>query len=188
MRLVCPSCGAIHSAEAWMNDANARQCMKLIGEMPDDVSKRVLAYLALFRPRHPEGDKPSRGLAWQKALRLLAEIDALVRQAHIQWNGRVARPNSPRAWGQAMERILEHPPRQLPLKSHGYLHSIAYDIANDMDRQQEYAASPVPNRPDAPAAGCVTYPAEPERLHLDPDSMRQMWHEAKGKKTRTGDS
>ncbi|MBW2607714.1 MAG: hypothetical protein JRD05_08775 [Deltaproteobacteria bacterium] len=57
--------------------------------------------------------------------------------SHIQWDKKVARPNSAYAWGMAMERMIENPPRRLPLKSHGYLRSVAYEIADDMDRKKE---------------------------------------------------
>ena len=130
MKLVCPSCGAVHSVEGWSNDPVARQCLKLAGEMPHDVSSRCFAYLALFRP-------PGRSLQWKKVLRLLAELKELVTLPHIQWEKKVARPNSAHAWGTAMERMIEHPPKRLPLKSHGYLRSVAYEICDDLDKQRE---------------------------------------------------
>jgi hypothetical protein len=37
----------------------------------------------------------------------------------------------------AMERMIEHPPKRLPLKSHGYLRSVAYEIADEADRKVE---------------------------------------------------
>ncbi|MBE9547668.1 MAG: hypothetical protein IMF10_09295 [Proteobacteria bacterium] len=157
MKLVCPSCGAVHSAEAWQNDPVARQCLKLAGEMPHAVASRCFAYLALFRParEHPpsspfKGGTPplvpprggdsggcQRSLQWKKVLRLLSELKELVTLPHVQWGKAVARPNSAHAWGTAMERMIEHPPKRLPLKSHGYLRSVAYEIADEMDKQRE---------------------------------------------------
>lgn len=130
MKLICPSCSGVHSAEAWANDPVARQCLKLVGEMPHDLGSRCFAYLALFRP---EG----RSLQWKKVLRLLSELKDLAELQHIQWEKRVARPNSSRAWGLAMERVIENPPKRLPLKTHGYLRAIAYEIADETDRQVE---------------------------------------------------
>ena len=130
MKLICPSCGAVHSAEAWQNDPIARQCLLLACEMPHDVGSRCFAYLSLFRP---EG----RSLQWKKVLRLLSELKELSGMSHIQWDKKVARPNSANAWGMAMERVIECPPRRLPLKSHGYLRAIAYEIADDIDRKKE---------------------------------------------------
>ena len=130
MKLVCPSCGAVHSAEAWQNDPVARQCLKMAGEMPHDVGSRCFAYLSLFRP-------PGRSLQWKKVLRLLSELKELATLPHVQWERKVARPNSAHAWGMAMERMIEHPPKRLPLKSHGYLRSVAYEIADEMDKKAE---------------------------------------------------
>jgi hypothetical protein len=91
MRLVCPSCGAIHSAESWTNDADARQCMSIVAELPAEIGRRALPYLALFRP------ESGRGLRWDKALRLLHELREMITATHIQWEKKPARPNSSRA-------------------------------------------------------------------------------------------
>lgn len=131
MRLVCPSCGAVASAEAWPADADARQCLRIVAELPWEVSRRSLQYLALFRPQ------TGRGLAWSKALRLLSELAELVKTEYIQWQRQPARPGSAQAWSMAMERVIEKPPRRLPLKSHGYLRAIAYEIADELDRGNE---------------------------------------------------
>lgn len=130
MKLICPSCGAVHSIDAWRNDAVIRQCLRLTGDFPYDISSRCFAYLALFRPRE-------KSLQWKKVLRLLSELAVLTERTHIQWKKSPARPSSAGIWGKAMEQICENPPKRLPLKSHGYLQSIAYDLADDMDRQGE---------------------------------------------------
>ena len=130
MKLICPSCGAVHSAEAWSNDAVARQCLIQVGAMPHDIGSRCFAYLSLFR-------SAGRSLQWKKVLRLIAELKELTTLPHVQWQKSVARPNSAHAWGMAMERMIEHPPKRLPLKSHGYLRSVAYEIADELDRQAE---------------------------------------------------
>lgn len=140
MRLICPSCGAIHSAESWMNDSLTRQCLIIVAGLPWEVSRRCLSYLALFRP-------VTRGLAWSKALRLLSELQDLVRAPQIQWERKAARPNSVTAWGLAMERMIEKPPKRLPVTSHGYLRSVAYEIADDMDKTAE-RRRPVERRQD----------------------------------------
>ena len=158
MKLVCPSCGAVHSAEAWSNDPVARQCLKLAGEMPHAVASRCFAYLSLFRPAPPSilplrgtppsipplrGDKGGdlggcqRSLQWKKVLRLLSELKELVTLPHVQWERKVARPNSAHAWGMAMEKVIENPPKRLPLKTHGYLRAIAYEICDDLDKKIE---------------------------------------------------
>ena len=130
MKLICPSCGGVHSAEAWQNDPIARQCLRLVCEMPHSVSKRCFAYLTLFR-------SPGRSLRWKTVLTLLAELKDRVSEPYVQWKRQVARPSSASVWGDAMERMIECPPKHLPLKSHGYLRSVVYEIADDLDRQKE---------------------------------------------------
>lgn len=131
MRLICPSCAAVHSADAWKSDADARQCLRMVTELPESVSRRCLQYIAFFRPGS------GRALRWAKALRLLSEVKDLVDAPHVQWDRNPARPNSARAWGLAMERMIERPPRRLPLTSHGYLRKIAWEIADELDRGTE---------------------------------------------------
>jgi hypothetical protein len=130
LRLICPSCGATHSAEAWSSDADARQCIRIVGELPWDISRRVLAYLALFRPH-------AKGLRWSTALRLLHELSGLVAETHIQWQGKPARPCNTVAWALAMERVIENPPKRLPLKNHNYLRAVAWEVADELDKTAE---------------------------------------------------
>jgi hypothetical protein len=137
MRLICPSCGAIHSAEAWSGNVDARQCIRLVAELPSSVARNVLPYIALFRPVVPENERGYRGLIWQRALRLTGEVLQLTGAGTVEWKGRPARPIEPAVWGLAMERMLANPPRRLPLESHGYLISIAYELADEADRARE---------------------------------------------------
>ncbi|MDX9785465.1 MAG: hypothetical protein RBT11_01720 [Desulfobacterales bacterium] len=171
MKLICPSCGAIHSAEAWLADADARQAFRIMGELPWEVSRRALQYLAFFRPN------TGRGLAWSKTLRLLTEIKGLVSDPHIQWDRGVARPNSGRAWGLAMERLIENPPKRLPLTNHNYLRAVAYEIANEMDRANEVA------RNQAERTGAAR-PARPESdfSSVSVEEMRAIREERLGKR------
>lgn len=131
MKLTCPACGAAASAEAWENDAHVRQFARVLTALPQAVSVRALGYIALFRPAG------GRGLAWSKALRLITELREEVGRPTIQWQRGVARPNTAAAWGSAMERVIACPPRRLPLKSHGYLKAIAYEIADELDKAGE---------------------------------------------------
>jgi hypothetical protein len=67
----------------------------------------------------------------------MVELRELTTLPHIQWEKGVARPNSAHAWSMAMERVIENPPKRLPLKTHGYLRAVAYEIADEMDRAVE---------------------------------------------------
>lgn len=89
MKLTCPACGAQCSLEAWREDAAARQAMAEIAQLPEGVAKNAPAYLALFRPAASGGG--GRGLRWDKAARLLAELRMLVKESHISWSNKPAR-------------------------------------------------------------------------------------------------
>ena len=131
MKLVCPHCGAAAGMDAWQNDAHVRQFIRVVAEMPMEISLRAVGYIALFRPTG------GRGLSWQKALRLVSELDEMGKRDRLTWKRQPPRPVSPRTWGQALEKILAQPPKGLPLESHGYLQAIAYGLADEADRTVE---------------------------------------------------
>lgn len=174
MRLICPECGAVASATAWANDAAVRQVIKTALEMPWAVSSRALPYIALFRP------SGNRGLSWDKALRLMTELAALAVETHVQWDGKPARPVSAEIWGQALESITARPPKKLPLKSHGYLTSIAYDLANESDRRNEVA------RNQAEASGSLRADLAAERAEkpASPEAVSAMMEKWRSKRRR----
>lgn len=166
MKTVCPSCGAIHSAEALFTDAEARQCIRIISELPASVSRSVLAYLALFRGNQ------GRVLQWRRALTLLAELRDMVASSHIQRGHNVARPNRPEFWGEAISRIVAVPPARLPLKSHGYLMSMVYDVADQADRAAEAERNMTPVAREASEPGSA----------MTPERMRAIREKALGKR------
>ena len=131
MKTVCPSCGAIHSLEGLLTDAEARQAVAIITAMPGGVGRLVLAYLALFR------GNSGRVLPWRRVKTLVADLDTLVKQPYIQKGQSVARSNDPRFWWQAIELVVGNPPAKLPFKNHNYLLAIAWDLADTADRADE---------------------------------------------------
>ena len=177
MRLICPSCGATHSAEGWSSDADARQCIKIVGELPWDVSRRALAYLALFRahgnPASPCGLRRDKGgLRWAKALRLLHELTLLINESFISWDGKPARPCDARIWALAMEKVIENPPKRLPLKSHGYLRAVAYEVADELDRGAESSKIKAERSGRLRSGEQGAGSGEPERI--DPEVMKKI--------------
>ncbi|OPX57051.1 hypothetical protein SAMN02745127_02089 [Oceanospirillum multiglobuliferum] len=72
MMLRCPSCHVAHSLEQVVNDEAARELMALMGDLPKEISRPLVAYLGLFRSK-------SRALAWERALRLCREVVDLSR-------------------------------------------------------------------------------------------------------------
>ena len=131
MKLICPSCGAVASADGWINDANCRETLLVISRLPAPLPKAALGYLSLFRPG-------TQSLTWKKALRLALEVEELTGKGFVHVQGRVDRDCPSRIWAQAMEQMVER--REgltLPLPNHIYLSKVAYDLATETTRQAE---------------------------------------------------
>jgi len=156
-----------------MNDADARAALRIVAELPWSVSRMVLPYLALFRT-------PGKGLKWTRALKLLADLDTLLKASHVQWEHRPARANSAEAWAKAMERIIEHPPKTLPLKNHNYLRAVAWEIADEIDKAKESRKN------EAERTGVLqsTFRLGSERISVD--EMKKITNENFRKKKRCG--
>ena len=149
MKLICPACGAIASAESWINDELCRATLAKIAGLPTPLPKTVLGYLSLFRP-----DKT--GLTWKKALRLAEEIAALTACGFVSIHGKVDRTCSPRIWAQGMEQMIEKRlSLTLPLKNHNYLRQVAWQLADQEDasrEQQSHIARPIRTASSGPIA------------------------------------
>lgn len=116
MRLTCPCCGAQNSLEALLMDATARQAVAAALALPG-LGDRLARYLGLFRPQ-------GRGLAWDRAARLLEELRAAIAAGQIDRHGQTW-PAPLDYWALALDQILDsRPTMTLPLKSHGYLYEI----------------------------------------------------------------
>jgi hypothetical protein len=92
-----------------------------------------------------------------------------VAAGHVQFDGKPARPAPPGLWAQAISQMLECPPQRLPLKSHGYLRAIVYDLADAADKQAEKQRRVLEN------SGGLRRPAGPTGGDLEPlMSLEQM--------------
>jgi len=131
MRLVCPSCGAIHSAEAFVNDEQARRFLDLLVGMDASIQRALLHYIAFFRP------ESGKGLRWTRAVNLLEELKKLIEAEYIEWDKKKPIKNNVRYWALALDKMIDSPPKRLPLKNHNYLRVIAYEIAEEEDRGLE---------------------------------------------------
>lgn len=130
MKLVCPSCHATHSAEAWSSDADARMALLVAAELPSELGAVAIRYLGLFRPA-------SRGLAWSRVRKLLDELATMIKAGSIRRSGRDW-PAPPAAFRAAMQRMLDkRDDLDLPLDGHGYLLSILAGEANKAEAKAE---------------------------------------------------
>lgn len=128
MRLVCPSCGATASAEAWMNDAAVRYALDAIVQLPAPVLIHVLPYLGLFR-------RGKNALPWKRAQILVRSLKDLIAEGTVHVQGGETRPCNAAVWGAAMEATIDIRPQ---LKNnHNYLRQVAWDKAADLAAKTE---------------------------------------------------
>jgi len=161
LKLICPGCGSIASAETWLNDALCRETMLAVVQLPPPLPKITLGYLSLFRPGQ-------RALTWKKAKRLAGEIAALAASGHVQVQGRVARPCPPRIWAAAMEQMIEQRDRlRLPMPNHNYLRQVAWDLADRDDAGREKVVRQSEASGSRPAAPRGIDPLEKARQEWD---------------------
>ncbi len=137
MQLICTECATIGSLVAVKNEEDRRAFEKVFSELKPPLHDYCLHYLALFRPRPKKN--VSRGLLWPKALRLLKEVKALTDTGYVKWGSGPDRSIDAYMWSVAMERMVERPPRDLPLEKHNYLRKVAYGLADGADRDREMA-------------------------------------------------
>ncbi len=131
MKLVCPSCGAIASADAWLNDTECRAMLAEVVKLPAPLPPSVICYISLFRSE-------KRALGWKKALRLVREIKELTATGYVRFKGMSDRDCSPAIWAKAMDIMVEQRHNlTLPMPNHNYLRKVALDLAADAAKQAE---------------------------------------------------
>ncbi len=137
MRLVCPSCGATASAEAWTNDAAIRYALDAIVQLPAPVLINILPYLGLFR-------KGKNALPWKRAQILVRSLKDLIAEGTVHVQGGETRPCNAAIWGAAMEATIDARPQGL--KNHNYLRHVAWDKAAELAAKTEKDAEAVKRR------------------------------------------
>ena len=147
MRLICPACGAISSAEAMGNDALVRETMAMIVKLPHPLPSAVLlSYLPLFRP------SAERALSWKKAKRLVTEVEELITPGYVSVQGKIDRDCPSRIWAAAMDAMAVNPTIKRPMKSHNYLRQVAHDLAEKEAGERETTCATPYRRPEVDPA------------------------------------
>lgn len=162
MKLICPVCSSCASLEAWLGDVEARTFIVAVTNLPAELQKCAIAYIGLFRP------EKGRGLAWNKANRLLTEFAELTAQNTINWDGAGVKNISVKTWKAAVEAVAERRPAQL--KNHNYLKHTAYDFAAKSESMFDGRS-----KPEASAAVCNSEAAPvkvPERVFTEEEKRR----------------
>lgn len=159
MILVCPSCAATHSAEAWSQDAAIRETIAAVVKLPRDVQEHLFEYLALFRP-------PKRALSWRRARRVVGELAELVAAREVGWETLPPRPATPALWAHGMgEMIGRKAGFKAHFTAHNYLKKIVYDLADEADREAEKRTRQAEARHERPdEAGLPDMGLSPEEM------------------------
>ena len=116
MNIKCPNCGAVHSLDTLINDAEASAVLKAVLEMDAELGKAAIRYIGLFRPAKSQ-------LSWARTAKLLNELLPLIKAQEAARDG-VCFPAPAEAWIHGFNETVNARDQgrlKLPLKSHGYL-------------------------------------------------------------------
>lgn len=116
MNIKCPNCGAVHSLDSLINDADASAVLKAVLEMDVEFGKAAIRYIGLFRPAKSQ-------LSWARTAKLLNELLPMIKAQEAARDG-VCFPAPTEAWIYGFNETVNARDQgrlKLPLKSHGYL-------------------------------------------------------------------
>ena len=116
MNIKCPNCGAVHSLDSLINDADASAVLRAVLEMDAEMGKAAIRYVGLFRPAKSQ-------LSWARTAKLLNELMPMIKAQEAVRDG-VSSPAPAEAWLHGFSETVNARDQgrlKLPLKSHGYL-------------------------------------------------------------------
>ena len=116
MNIKCPNCGAVHSLDSLINDAEASAVLRAVLEMDAELGKTAIRYIGLFRPAKSQ-------LSWSRTAKLLNELLPMIKAQEAVRDG-VCFPAPAEAWIHGFNETVNARDQgrlKLPLKSHGYL-------------------------------------------------------------------
>lgn len=181
MRLTCPACGAEFTLDVLIAHDGAREALVEAMGMNLTMGKRLVQYLALFRPAE-------RQLTMDRVAKILREIAPAIKAAQIERHGRVyVVPKE--SWEWALDEIVAKKDKlSLPLKSHGYLFEMLIGAADRLEAAAETAkenrrrgATPIGSviqgpapPPPAPPTGGTLPPTETAPRGSQPEEFRNV--------------
>ena len=128
----CPRCDFKAPTVSFLKAADEGLLIVAVLKLPPAIQGHYLSYFSLFHP------KSGCAVSISKAERLTNELAELVNKGYVSQKGQIDRSCPPRLWAMAMEQMLERAGSlTLPLKTHGYLKTIAYDLATKENSGQE---------------------------------------------------
>ncbi len=128
----CSACGTRQPLAAGFADDDGKRFGVAMGDLPPQLARAAVGYLALFKP-------PKTELRTTRATKLIAELATLVAAGTITRDDRsdLRRPASVAVWIAGIEQLLASPPSGLPLPNHNYLRKVVYDLADGADATAE---------------------------------------------------
>jgi hypothetical protein len=128
----CCNCGTRQPLAAGFADDDGKRFGVAMGELPPQLARAAVAYLAVFKPAKTE-------LRTSRATKIVNELAALVSAGSVTRDERsgIRRPASVLTWVAGIEQLLAAPPSGLPLGNHNYLRAIVYELADKADAGAE---------------------------------------------------
>ncbi len=151
MNIKCSNCGAVHSLDTLINDAEASAVLKAVLEMDVELGKAAIRYIGLFRPAKSQ-------LSWARTAKLLNELLPMIKAQEAARDG-VCFPAPTEAWIHGFNETVNARDQgrlKTPLKSHGYLYEI---LAGWIGQPSAGNQTNQPNQPNRRAA----LPANPSQ-------------------------
>lgn len=133
MHVTCPSCNESFPIAAGFLEPDGKRFGMLLAGMEPTLGRAVVEYLALFTPARQK-------LRLAKAVKLVAALDALVREGNVcrDERGGVRRPATAALWAAGIEQMLDQRAKlTLPLANHHYLRAIVFGLADQADAAAE---------------------------------------------------
>jgi len=132
MKLKCPACGALASLDVLITAEGAREAVLVALQFPAPLGKRLIQYLALFRPA-------TRDLSFDRVASLLSEILPDIQAGKIKRAGREWNLLQD-YWLVGIDTVLaarDAGRLTLPLKGHGYLYEVLAGLVDKAEGQKE---------------------------------------------------
>lgn len=133
MHVTCPSCNESFPLAAGFLEPDGKRFGVLLAGMEPALGKAVIEYLGLFAPGKQK-------LRLSKAVKLVAALDAMVREGSVCRDERVGtrRSTTVAHWVAGIEQMIEkRGVLTLPLSNHNYLRSIVFGVADQADAAAE---------------------------------------------------
>lgn len=118
MQIKCPACGAVASLDLLLAaEDGASEVIKIAAEMPPELWRIIVQYLALFRPKKTK-------LSFSRMASLLGELHPMIQNGQLERAGKLFHVPL-KCWIAGIEHMLIQRDRlTLPLKTHGYLYEV----------------------------------------------------------------